>query len=145
MHYPTTAESHPQWYDNYHQHQPLLRPFSSDNKMTSDIDSKLDKLENGIVNNLYVDSTCRRVTGACVLLICIVGFVLMGVNAASGGICPASLSLMLCFGCYGVLAIGFILGTFIACGFLGMLATCECCGVCAQCGSLFALCSIISE
>jgi len=130
-----------------HSHQPLLMPSSSfkNNTMNRDLDHKLDKLESGLVNNLYVDNTCRHVTGAVIILICIIGFVLMGVNANSGGICPASLSLMLCFGCYGVLVLAFIVGAFIACGFIGMLATCYCCELCTQCGYLFALCSMISE
>jgi hypothetical protein len=119
---------------------PLLTPSSS-----SKLDHKLDRLESGLADNLYVDNTCRQVTGAIILLTCIIGFVLMGVNAESGGFCPASLSMMLCFGCYGILVFAFIVGAFIAFGCIGMLATCYCCEVCTQCGYLFALCSMISE
>ena len=134
--------------DPHHDHphaakEPLLYSLS-ENRMHDE--NKMDELEHGLVKNLYVDSKSRRALGAIIIIVSIIGFVWMAIKGESNhGICPEGLSLIACFSCYGALLIAFLLGTFIACGLIGLMCGCECCELCVNCGQLFALCSLLSE
>lgn len=109
----------------------------------SKLESKMNKLEDGIAEHIYVTSNKRRLFGAAIILISIIGFILMAVTAE--GVCPKNLSIVLCFGIYTVLSIIFLAGVFFACGLIGLFGSIFCCDICAQCGQLFVCCMFASD
>jgi hypothetical protein len=106
-----------------------------------------DDLERGIEDNFFVSGKnhCRRIAGIFLIISSIVGFILMGITAKHNGICPEIMSVMLCFGTFGILVLCFLIGVFIAFGLLGLLGGCYCCDLCSQCGQMFACCLMVAE
>jgi hypothetical protein len=140
--------SHVNPWQRQSQHQ-MADPYAPDSAVAPllhpELDQKLDKLEEGIAKNLYVDSTNRRIAGAIIVALSIVGFIVMAVKAESGGVCPQSLSAVLCFGIYAIFGVFLLIGLFVACGLIGLFSGVVCCDLCTQCGQMFACCLIATE
>jgi hypothetical protein len=69
----------------------------------------------------------------------------MAVKTESSGVCPSSLSAVMCFGIYALLGVLLLIGLFVACGLVGLLSGVVCCDLCTQCGQMFACCLIAAE
>ncbi len=134
--------------DHYYTKDPLLL-HNKERNLNNDInlEHNLDDLENGVVKNLFVskNNICRRISGSILMILSIIGFVLMGINANHDSICPETFSVLVCFGSYALLVIFFLSGLFIAFGLIALFAGCYCCELCSQCGQLFACCLMIGE